>query len=136
MSRVFTGAKAVIKYDAFPLVWVSSITINHENRLEEIPQLDHLEVAEYAENGHRVSFTINNFKVNGETAKDLGLDPVEINTILTLPEAIVEIFDDTEEGAVIYSITGVKFEGGSGTLNARGVWTGIWNFKGRRGRGI
>jgi hypothetical protein len=135
MSQVFTGAKAIIKLDSFPLAFVSSISINHENRLEEIPQLDDLLVGEYAENGHRISFSINIFKVNGNTAAELGLDPIFIKDILTLPELIVEVFDSTTK-LPVYTIDGVKFQGGTGTLDARGLWIGSWNFVGRRGRGI
>lgn len=140
MAQVFTGAKAVIKLDNFPLAFASSVTINHENRLEEIPQLDDMLVAEYAENGHRCSFTINMFKINGETAADLGFDPVDIKTILTLPELVVEVFDENggvgNEGIAVYSMEGVKFQGGTGSLDARGVWIGSWNFVARRGRGL
>jgi hypothetical protein len=137
MSTVFTGAKAIIRLDNFPLAAVSSITITHENRLEEIPQLDDLLVAEYAENGHRCSFVINSFKVNGNTAADLGLDPLNIKDLLLVPELIVEVLDGTNPNAPpVYTMSGVKFRGGSGSLDARGVWLGSWNFVARRGRGI
>jgi len=149
MSKVLTGAKAVIKLDNFPLVLVSSLTINHENRLEEIPQLDDLLVAEHAENGHRCSFSVNVFKVNRQAAKDLGLsgstnaadfgfDPLDIRELFLQPELICEVFDssNTKRPEVIYIMKGVKFSGGTGTVDARGVWTGTWNFVARQGRGI
>lgn len=135
MSRVFTGAKAQILIDGIPLVFVSSITINHENRLEEIPQLDNLEVAEYAENGHRCSFTINLFKVNENAAALFDLDPVNIKELLLQQEMIVQVLDETT-GEPVYEMLGVKSEGGTGSLDARGVWQGSWNFKARRGRGL
>lgn len=137
MSRVFTGSKAIIRIDNTPLIFVSAITVTHENRLEEIPQLDSLEVGEYAENGHRCSFTVNVFKVITETAETLGLDPINPKDILTLPELLVEVLDDSDpEKLPVYVMEGVKFEGGTGAINARGVWEGVWNFKARRGRGI
>jgi len=37
---------------------------------------------------------------------------------------------------VEYEMSGVKFSGGSGTLDARGVWQGTWNFQGIRGKGL
>lgn len=135
MARVFTGAKAILKVDNFPLAFVSAITVNHENRLEEISQLDDLLVAEYAENGHRCSFSINIFKINDNTAASLGLDPLNYKDILTQPELIVELVDDDTE-VPVYSMTGVKFQGGQGSVDARGVWVGNRNFVARRGRGI
>ena len=135
MAQVFTGAKAIIRLDNFPLAFVSAITINHENRLEEIPQLDDLLVAEYAENGHRCSFSISIFKVNDNSAASLGLDPLNFKDILTQPELIVEVVD-ADTGVPVYTMTGVKFQGGQGSVDARGVWIGNWNFVARRGRGI
>lgn len=144
MANVFTGAKAVIKLDNNILAYAASITINHENRLEEIPQLDDLIVGEHAENGHRCSFTVNVFKVAGQTAADFGLDPVDIKTILTLPELVVEVYNNSigrtqngvPSGLPVYSMDGVKFMGGTGSVDARGIWTGAWNFVAKRGRGI
>lgn len=135
MAQVFTGAKAIIRLDNFPLAFVSAITINHENRLEEIPQLDDLLVAEYAENGHRCSFSISIFKTNDNAAATLGLDPLNFKDILTQPELIVEVVD-ADTGVPVYTMTGVKFQGGQGSVDARGVWVGNWNFVARRGRGI
>lgn len=145
MANVITGAQAIIKYEGFPLAFISSINIRHENRLGEIPRLDDLEVAEYPERGHRCSFTITKYKlipdaasvlnISPDDAADLGLDSIVFKDILTQPETIVEVFLD-EKGISIYEMTGVKFEGGSGQVSAGGVWTGQWNFRARRGRGI
>lgn len=135
MANAFTGAKAIIKMDNNILAWASSININHENRVEEIPQLDDLMVGEYAENGHRCSFSVGIFKVNGQTMADFGFDPVEIKSILTLPEIVVEVYNSAV-GLPIYEMSGVKFIGGTGTLDARGLWVGNWNFVCKRGRGI
>ena len=60
---------------------------------------------------------------------------------------VVEVFDTTggtrrssnsqfDSGIPVYSMDGVKFQGGTGSLEARGVWVGSWNFVARRGRGI
>lgn len=135
MSRVFTGAKAIIKINSEPVAWVSSINVTIENRLEEIPQIDDLLVAEYAENGHRASATISSFKTVTNTIESLGLDPRDYKNILILPELVIEIFNSDTE-IIAASLEGVKFEGGSGQLDARGVWQGTWRFKARRCRGI
>lgn len=143
MANVFTGAKAVVGIDIgnefVPVAFASSINITHENKLEEIPQLDNMLVAEYAENGHRCSFTVNFFKFLDINAQTYSLDPENLTDLLIQPELtflIVDDTDDNDETRVKYRMTGVKFEGGSGSLDARGVWNGTWNFRARRGQGI
>ena len=135
MSKVFTGSKASFKLNGQKVAFVGSINITHENTLTDIDVLDQLEVAEHAETGHKVSFTINLFKVDENTAELLGLDPRNIRDILSAPELTMEVFDSIGE-TVRYEVSGVKFEGGSGSVDARGVWQGTWNFKGRIGHGL
>ena len=135
MSQVLTGAKASVKLNGTKVAFASGVNITHENTLTDIDVLDQLEVAEHAETGHKVSFSVNLFKIDGNAASDFGLDPADINDILTQGELTFEVFNRINE-KVEYTMTGVKFEGGTGTVDARGVWQGTWNFKGRRGRGL
>lgn len=149
MSLVISGAKAVIRLAGAPFAFAAGVSVTHENRLEEIPQLDNLEVAEYAENGHRCAVTLNSIKlssdaaINGQAiannASSWGFDdPSELKKILLQPEFIFEIMETLPSGEEVptYIAYGAKFEGGSGTLDARGVWQGSWTFKCRRGTGI
>ena len=145
MARVITGAKAVIHLitsDAgdIPIALASGINITQENRLEEIPQLDTLEVAEYAENGHRCSFTVNFFKLLEVNAEFYGFDSPSLERLLIQPELTFRVIDDSSDAndgtETLYLMQGCKFEGGSGQVNAGGVWEGTWNFKARRGIGI
>jgi hypothetical protein len=78
---------------------------------------------------------VNLFKVDENSAQLLGLSPQNIRDILTQPELTMEVYDSIGD-KVQYEVSGVKFEGGSGSLDARGVWQGVWNFKGRIGRGL
>lgn len=145
MANIFTGAQAIIKYEGFPIAYISSINVRYENRLGEIPKLDSIEVGEYAERGHRCSFTITKYKlapgaaqilnIPGEDAADLGLDNLILKEILLQPANIVEVYD-TGTKIPVFEMQGVKFEGGTGQLDARGIWIGTWNFKATRGRGI
>lgn len=175
MALVITGAKAFIRISGEVLAFASGVSVTHENRLEEIPELDRLEVAEYAENGHRCSISITSLKlaadagvsnsghdfnldfdVNKHKYQKVGaaagglftptkdtpqnfkkLDSGDINQILLQPEMIIEIVEDVGSSeATIYIGYGAKFEGGTGQLDARGIWQGNWNFKCRRGVGI
>lgn len=135
MSEVFSGSRASLKLNGTKVVYVSSISINHQNTLTPIDVIDQLEVAEHAETGHVVNFSCNLFKVDANAAAALGLDPANLDDILTQGEMTMEVYDRVSQKAR-YEMTGVKFEGGSGSVDARGVWTGSWNFQGRRGRGI
>lgn len=158
MALVVTGARAVVKIGGDVFAFASGVSVTHENRLEEIPQLDDLQIAEYAENGHRCSVSISSIKlapdasVSGQEIANnanqfLMDDPIELKKILLQPEFIIEIVDTTpirdNQGRItdysetaIYVAYGCKFEGGTGQLDARGVWNGNWNFKARRGTGI
>lgn len=135
MSRVFTGSKASLKLNGVKVAFVGSVNVTEENTLTPIDVLDQLEVAEHAETGHVVSFTVNLFKVDVNAASELGLSPQNIRDILTQPELTMEIYNQVDD-RVEYTMTGVKFEGGSGSVDARGVWNGTWNFRGRIGRGL
>lgn len=135
MSQVFTGSKASLKLNGVKVAFVASININHENQLTDIDVLDQLEVAELAETGHKVSFSCNLFKVDQNAAELLGLDPANLDDILSQPELTMEVYDRIED-VVRYTVSGVKWEGGTGAVDARGVWNGTWNFKGRIGHGM
>lgn len=135
MSKVFTGPKASLKLNGVKVAFVGSVNITEENTLTDIDVLDQLEVAEHAETAHKVSFTCNLFKIDGNSAQSLGLSPTQIRDILTQPELTMEVYNSVDD-RVEYTISGVKWEGGSGSVDARGVWQGTWNFKGRIGRGL
>ncbi len=135
MSKVFTGSKAALKLNGIKVAFVGSVTINEDDTLTDIDVLDQLEVAEHAETAHKVSFTCNLFKIDGNSVSQLGIRPDNIKDILTQPELTMELFNSVEDN-IAYTISGVKFEGGSGTVDARGVWQGTWNFKGRIGSGL
>lgn len=135
MSRVFTGSKGSLKLNGVKVAFVGSVNINEENTLTDVDVIDQLEVAEHAETGHKCSFSCNLFKIDGNTAQQLGLSPNDIREILSQPELTMELYNSVDD-RVEYTMSGVKWEGGSGSLDARGVWQGTWNFKGRIGRGL
>lgn len=128
MSQTFSGSRGALLINGTKVAFIGGITINQENTLTPIDVLDQLQVAEHAETGHKVSFTATYFKVDANSAISLGLDFQNINDILSQPESTMEVFDSVEN-IVQYSMSGVKFEGGSGTLEARDVWRGTWNFR-------
>ena len=135
MSKVLTGSKASVKINGIKVAYVGGVQINEENTLTDVDVLDQLEVAEHAETGHKVSFSCNLFKIDGNATTQLGISPENIRDIMTQPELTMEVYNSIDD-RVEYTISGVKWEGGSGNVDARGIWQGTWNFKGRIGRGF
>lgn len=132
MSQSLSGSKAALKLNGKKVVYVGSVNISEENGTTPINVLDQLDVAENVETSHIVSFTASLFKVNGNSAAQLGLRTSDIKGILSRGTFTMEVYNNVD-GRVEYSMTGVKWTGGSGTLDARGVWQGTWNFVGIRG---
>ena len=135
MSKALTGSRASVKLNGVKVAFASGLNVNVENTLTDIDVLDQLETAEFAETGHKCNFSVNLFKIDENSAEDFGFDPANIDELLSQAELTFEVFDRLED-KVRFTITGVKNEGGSGTMDARGVWNGTWNFKGRRGKGL
>lgn len=135
MTKTLAGAKASLKLNGTKVAFVGGVNIDHQNQLTRIDVLDQLTSAELAETGHVASFSVTLFKIDENTANILGLDPRNIDDILTQPDLVMEIYNRIDD-TVAYEMTGVKFAGGSGSLDARGVWSGSWNFEGIRGFGI
>lgn len=129
MSSVFSGSKGSLKLNGVKVAYVGSVSINQENTLTDIDVLDQLSTAELAPTGHKVSFTCNLFKIDDNSAEALGLETSNLDDLLSMPSMTMEIYDRIED-KVRYTIQGVSWEGGSGSMDARGVWTGTWNFKG------
>jgi len=135
MSKVLTGVKASLKINGVKVAYVGSVNIDHSNQLTRIDVLDQVTSAELAETGHVASFSVNLFRIDETKASALGLDPRNIDDIITQPELTMEVYNRVTD-TVEYEMTGVKFAGGSGSVDARGVWNGSWNFEGIRGYGI
>lgn len=135
MSKVLSGSKAALKLNGIKVAFVGSVNITEENTLTDVDVLDQLEVAEHAETAHKVSFTCNLFKIDGNSAAQLGLSPSSLRDVLSQGELTMEVYNSIDD-RIEYTISGVKWEGGSGSVDARGIWQGTWNFKGRIGRGL
>lgn len=135
MSKTLTGSKSALKINGQKIGYCSGVNVNEDNTLTDIDVLDQLEVAEHAETGHKTGFSCTMFKINGNDVATLGISPSNLKDIMSQPELTMEVYNSLED-KVEYTISGVKWEGGTGSVNARGVWEGNWNFKGRIGRGL
>lgn len=135
MAKVFTGPKGSLKLNGVKVAFVSGIQVNREDALTRIEVIDQLDSAELAETGHSGTFSCNLFKVDENAASLFGLDPANLDDILSQPELTLEVYDRIGD-KVQCLCTGVKRESGSGSMDARGVWQGSWNFQCRRVREI
>ena len=156
MARVFTGAKAVIFIDEKPIAFAGGVNVNQEDTLTDVEVLGQISSADLAETGHKVSCSVNMFKSYTETstpdspasgsaiantANSFGAmlsgidDDGDLAIARNRTEFSISIVDETT-GSIIYRMEGCKCEGGSGQVDARGLWQGTWNFKARRGFGL
>ena len=130
MSTIMTGAKAIFRLGGTQVAYASSVSFNENIQLDEVNVLDRLEVVEFAEVGYRVDLSCQNFRVANKSVKQLGIMS-KLSQILTQGELTAEIVDRAS-GAVILLMEGVKMETRQTTVDARGVMTETWSFKGRK----
>lgn len=127
-----SGSRLAINIAGFgPVAFSSSFSINIDNTLQDIDVLDQLDVAEFAETAHKVSGSINRFKIDDDAANQLNIDPSNLDSLFSRGDLSIDIIDRIS-GNAVSSLIGVKFSGGSGSVDARGVWTGAWQFKAKR----
>lgn len=135
MSKSVSYARAALKLNGVKVVYIQDVNISHDNGLLPIEQLDSNVVAEHAELGHKVSFTCGVIKIDENAAELFGFDPQNVEDLKNQPELVAELYDSVSD-KVRYTISGVKFEGGTLNVAIGGVLTGQWRFVGRRGKGI
>lgn len=135
MSKVMSGSRIALKLNGKKIAYAGGVQVSEENTLTDIDVLDMQEVAEHAETGHKVNFSCSIFRIDGNSAIELGLSPSNLRDILSQPEMTAEIYDSVGD-KVRYTMSGVKFEGGDFSVDARGVWNGNFRFKARIGRGM
>ena len=129
-STVMTGVRAVFRVNGIQIAYASSCSFNETISLEEVNCLDRLDVLEFAETGYRVDLSCQTFRVQNQSVKQLGIMP-RLQDILTSGEMTAEVID-RQSSAVILLMTGVKLESRQTTVDARGLMTETWNFRGKR----
>lgn len=138
MAQILTGAKALVRINGQVIAFAGGINVNQENTLADVDVLGKLEVGDLAETGHRVTFSVNYFKVVNpavaQNAQQVGIEAAILSDMRNQTYFQIEIIDDAEN--VIYNLSDCKFEGGSGQVDARGLWQGVWNFRARKGAGL
>lgn len=138
MAQVLTGAKGTVQINGVTLAFASGIDVNEDNTLTDVDIMGQLDVGDLAETSHKCTFTIRHFKVINpevsQTASQLGLISPVMSENRNREYFDVTILDDN--GNEIYKMQDAKYESGAGSVDARGVWQGTWNFKAKKGFGI
>jgi len=130
MTTVMTGAKAIFRIAGKQIAYASSVTYNENVQLEEVNVLDELVTKELAEVGYRVDMSCQTFRVQNQSVKQLGIMS-KLSALLTQGELTAEIVD-RNSNAVLLFMEGVKLESRQTTVDARGLMTETWNFRGRK----
>jgi hypothetical protein len=123
-----TGAKAIFRINGTQIAYASNVSYNENIQLEEINVLDKLETLEYAETGYRVDMSCQTFRVANNSVKQLGIMK-KLGDILTQGVMTAEIIDRVTN-ATLLLMEGVKLESRQSSVDARGVMTETWGFKG------
>lgn len=144
MAQIFTGARGRVKIKDTVIGFCGGINITAEFTLADVDVLGQLETADLAEVGHKANFSINTFKAftdvpegasaltPQQSAFAIGIDTSSPATGVgsMRSQAYFDvIIEDSETGAVVATLERCKYEGGTGQMDARGVWQGTWNFR-------
>lgn len=129
-STTMTGAKAIFRLNGTQVAYSSSATWNENIQLEEVNTLDRINTLELAEVGYRVDLSCQTFRVQNQSVKQLGIMP-RMEDILTSGALTAEIVDRVS-GTVLLLMEGVKLESRQTTVDARGLMTETWNFRGTK----
>lgn len=154
MAQVMTGARGRVRINGKVVGFIGGVNVSVENTLTEVSILGQLEEGDLAETGHKCNFSMTYFKAlrddgvasssaKGEfipnSAVAIGIDKSSLaaGVVGMRDQTYFDVLiEDDQTDAVIFVLEKCKFEGGSGQVDARGVWQGTWNFRAIRGYGL
>ena len=146
-SRVMTGSKAIFYLGGIKIAFASQVSFTEEITLTEVSVLDKLQVEEWSETGYRVSLQCQVFRVASQSIKALregvgGTDETgagggtggtsimpRLEDILTSGDVTAVVIDRIS-GLTILQMEGVKLESRQTSVDARGLMTESWAFRG------
>lgn len=130
MSQVMTGPRAIFRLAGNRIAFASNVSFNENYQLEPVNVLDEVSVVEHAEVGYTVDMQCQNFRVPGQSVKQLGIMS-KLSQVLTQGELTAEVVDSVT-GVTLLLMTGVKMQARQTTVDARGIMTETWSFVGRK----
>lgn len=154
MASVMTGARGKVLIGGKVVGFIGGVNVNVEDTLADVDIIGQLEVGDLAETGHKCNFSINYYKALADagvaspdakgqfipnSASAIGIDKSSqaagVSPMRSQDFFDVEITDQLTD-QTIFKMEKCKWEGGSGAMDARGIWTGTWNFRAVRGFGL
>lgn len=151
MSQVITGARGHVKLNGQIVGLVGGVNVTIEDTLTDVDVIGQIDVADLAETAHKCNFSINVFKnadgsnfaakVGIETSAAVdskgGISTGDVNVMRNQTYFDVDLVRDEGNNEVaFFALRGCKWEGGTGQMDARGLWQGTWNFKAKQGFGL
>ena len=131
------GAAVLFQVSGITVGYASGLNITEDDSVVDVDVLGQIYTVEFPYVGHKVHFSVNVFKIDSQTAESLGFRPAgatpSINGLLQQGPFSGQVVDTS--GNVLYSFYNVVFTGGSGTIEARDIWKGTWNFRAEIGGG-
>jgi len=122
-----TGVKVTFSANTFKAINVTQATV--ENPIEGVPE----GTTVYSDTNSAGFLGID----KSYRASATGVAPASVGNMRAQNYFDVQIVDDQNESKpVVFMLKDCKFEGGSGQMDARGIWQGTWNFKAKAGFGL
>ncbi len=128
MGKVITGARAIFRINGNKVAYASNVSFNENIALEDVNVLDKYNPEELAETGYTVDFNCQTFVTENDTIKEMGLMP-KFQDLMYAGVMTSELVDHKTE-KVLFLLSGVKSAGRPLNVDARGVVTETWNFRG------
>jgi len=136
-GKSFTAPRCRILVDGTIVGWATNVSVNVDVEYTDIQAIDSLEDIEHAPVSYKVSGSVGNVWISGETYKSKGFIPrsgkssdEHLLNILQRPLHTI-VFVDKVEGVNVTTVTGVTFSShnmqvGAGAVGGRNInWKGI-----------
>lgn len=128
-TRVFTGARAIFKFNDSIVGFASGVSGSEEIAYEPVDTLDHLEVREHAPTGYRVTFTCQMFRTVavGPSTDEDGPGSIKEQNIFPKFEDILRLqgvdalIQDKISGKILFLLQQVKTASYNFNVSARGI---------------
>lgn len=133
-SKVFSGARAVLKIDGKRVGWCTNVRGSETIDYNSLAVIGKLEVQEHVPVGYTVQFSASFVRLVGEDLKSQGLLPArDLAGVLAAAELTAEVYDQVEDKA-LFRIEGVKASSAGWGVDARGVVASNVTFVAKRTR--
>jgi len=125
-SKVVTGSRVVFRVNGVKVAFANAVSLNENIEREPVDELDKLETTEHPAIAYRTDFSVDMFRVSGQSVKQLGLMPT-LEGILEAGVLQAE-FVDTATGNTLALLENVVLTTRSVNIPARGIARETLNF--------